>query len=734
MIDSTRDFTKGLNESQKAAVEQTDGPLLILAGAGSGKTKTIVHRIANLISLGVPPQKIIAVTFTNKAAKEMRDRTFSLVGDPAHGVLLRTFHALGLYLLRRYHKHLDYPPEFTIWDESDSRGVIEKILETNFPSINKFSKTEIRYFNNTIASWKDNLIRPEDVPDMIDLDLLEGGDIMVQLYEQYEQTKRKSIAFDFADLLYQTVLILERSERLLSDLHRIYHYFLVDEYQDTNKAQYTLIQLLSKKTRNLCVVGDDDQAIYGWRGADVQNILSFKADFPEAVIIKLEENYRSTQNILTLSNNVIRNNTQRMEKVLFSNLGDGELPLLRIFPDDETEARKTARAATALAKTIKPSEIVILYRTNAQSRLFEEALRREGQPYKIHGSTGFFDRREIKDLLAYISFLVNPYDRVAFFRIINTPSRGIGPKSVENILDYANSQNENFNFLEFLNADKSAAGLSDKASASMAEIYSWLKPVSDKIKNPVDMSLFFEDLLRKSGLKAMYKEEDKLMKTERIASIEELKNSMVQFQSDNPSGTVADYIQDISLFTSTTETGDDENSITLMTVHNSKGLEFDTVFLTGLEEDNFPHVLAKNSGSVDEERRLFYVAVTRAKKRLVLSRAERRMVFGIYRSQMPSRFLDEAGEKNYRVEGGTPTTYLERHDAAITESFRNTISSKIPRIQTDFKSGDKVKHPNFGTGKVLTLEGGGDAQKISIYFSDGKTRKFILRYTQLEKL
>lgn len=730
-----------LNDQQREAVEKTDGPLLVLSGAGSGKTRTIVHRIAWLIeNKNVPPNRIVAVTFTNKAAQEMRERAHELVGESASRVVIRTFHSLGLHLLRQYANALSYPPNFSIWDDSDQRQTIEIILNEEFSSQKSFNKTHIRYFYQTISSFKDQLISPDEVADKADLDEYEFGDLLEDVYRIYEERKKLSQAMDFADLIYQTVTLLQRDEAILADLHRKFRYFLVDEYQDTNHAQYMLVQLLAAKDKNLCVVGDDDQSIYGWRGADVNNILDFREDFPDALVTKLEENYRSTQSILDIANHVIRNNHSRMEKTLFTSISGGEKPQLSVYSDDRSEAKEVALAVSEELKKTSPSSIAVLYRTNAMSRQFEEAFLAENIPYRIYGGTAFFARREIKDAMAYLQFLVNPQDEIAFLRIINTPSRGLGEKSVEKLVEHYRKEQEIPDLLELMNYAE-GAGLARKASSGLEELYEWMSAMQEKANSASDFALLFEDMLSKSGLYSMYEEEDRLLGSKRLDSLSELKNSMILFQNENPEGTLGDYLQNVSLFSSTQEMEGDNNSVALMTVHNAKGLEFDTVFLTGLEENIFPHYLSQTEGSVEEERRLFYVAVTRARKRLFLSRAARRMTFGRYQNMDESRFLEEVEDSLLEVREFTappvssfPTrSFPGTAKKKSTSPFRNTVG--IPSgPPPDLKRGDEVEHQNFGRGKVLNIEGSGDSAKIHIYFNDGKTRKFILRFTKLKKL
>ena len=729
-----------LNEPQRDAVEATEGPVLILAGAGSGKTKTIVHRIAYLIhEKKVPPWKIVAVTFTNKAALEMAERAGAITGPIANECLIRTYHSLGLYLLRRYAEYINYPSNFTIWDDTDQRGAIQQITN-NF--LEKFNKTQVRYFAQCISSFKDQLISPEELTDKVDLDQYEYGDLLQEIYQMYEIRKTNSLAMDFSDLTYKIVKIFQDNQEVLKRLHQKYAYFLVDEYQDTNHAQYMMIHLLSKGSNNLCVVGDDDQAIYSWRGANIHNILDFNQDYPEAKLVKLEQNYRSTRAILDLSNSVISELDDRMEKTLWTEKLEGPKPKLYILQSDYEEASSIANMIDALKYEIKLKNIVILYRTNGQSRIIEEALLAKKLPYKVYGGISFYDRKEVKDLLAYLRIIANAFDEASFIRLINTPARGIGEKSVQKLFDFRAQTliAENRDFISLLKRDD--LPLSNKAKTEAAVLGNTLLDFAQKIQNYVDFGLLFEDLLEQSGLKALYGEEDRLLGTSRLENLAEVKQSMQNFQAENSESSLADYLQDISLYTSNQEKTD-EDCLQLMTVHNAKGLEFDTVFLAGLDDDLFPHYFSKREGDGDEERRLLYVAITRAQNRLYLTRAKRRMTQGKVSNTRPSPFLTSMGpdllDPQVSDSGGRFYEAQPRQAPRpqSTYQFNNMVTDVAKKFSSgesaQFKSGDVVVHQSFGRGRVIRLEGSGDATKIHIFFEDNKSRKFLLAYTKLSK-
>jgi len=746
-----------LNENQKKAVLKTEGPLIILAGAGSGKTKTIIHRLAYLIhEKQVKPWNIAAVTFTNKAANEMKERAIQIAGPIASESQIRTYHSFGLYILRNNASYLNYPSSFTIWDDTDQKAVIQSILKKHFSQ--QFNATEVRYFLQTISSLKNELTSPEMFAEEIAETEYEFSDILPEVYQMYEIQKTNSLAFDFADLIYQTVYILQTQPEVLEKLQNKFQYFLVDEYQDTNHAQYSMISLLADKHKNLCVIGDDDQAIYGWRGADVNNIIDFKNDYKDVEIIKLEKNYRSTKQILTVSNNIIKNNSSRMEKTLYSDVEDTKLPVLVKLDNDKEEANYIARKIKSLKSEILLSDIALLYRTNAQSRVLEEALLNENIPYRIFGGLSFFARKEIKTVLSYLRFIVNPFDEISFLRIIQFPSKGIGEKSIEKILNYRNTKigdndSELYDFY-FLLKEINNIQLSKKAEHSLVKTLSWLEELSKKIKNQIDFGILLEDLLDKSGLKKSIEEEDRLLGTAKMENVEELKNSMMKYQLDNPDILLNDFLQDISLLTSSKDTSSEENQdqVNLMTVHNAKGLEFHTVFIVGMNEDVFPHYFAKEEDSIEEERRLVYVAITRAKKNLFITYTKQRFQQGWMKPFYPSIFIAEILEntiekinltdnsfnnRNYSNKSKKPvsTFFNSKYKSnSIKEKsdFTNTISSGSSNAK--FSTGDRVSHASFGKGRVLRIEGKGDASKIHIFFDDKKSRKFLIKFAKIDKI
>ena len=646
MNKKTEDLLSVLNQQQQEASTKTEGPVLILAGAGSGKTRTIIHRIAYLIhEKKVFPSRIVAVTFTNKAAEEMLNRALEVAGTDASRCIIRTYHSLGLYFLRLNAQHINYPSNFTIWDATDQTEIINMILKNKFQK--NFSRVQIKYLLQTISFFKDQLVSPQELLDKIDVEEYEYSDILPALYTQYELQKQKALSMDFDDLIYRNVKLFEKMPHVLRGIQGKYEYFMVDEYQDTNRAQYVFIQELVKKSRNLCVVGDDDQAIYGWRGADVNNILDFRKDFPDAYVVKLEQNYRSNQPILDIANGVIEYNSERMPKKLWTKQKEGEPPYIVTFQDPTQEALSIAQIIQNLSMEVPSEEIAVLYRTNAQSRPIEEAMRSLNIPYRIFGGISFFERKEIKDVMAYLRFLVNPNDDLSFIRLVSTPSKGIGVKNLQKILEFRDiifkEQPQEMGLLKIMSLAQEIK-ISPKVQEVLESLYEWLLPLYEKVREKTDLNFLLNDILDTSGLAEDFMKEDKLLGTHRLENIEEFKNSLKQFQRDHPNTLLEDYLQEVALYTSPNEMSRSTEVVNLMTIHNAKGLEFEIVFILSLDQNVLPHYLSIKQATYDEERRLFYVALTRAKQKIYMTRCLRRMQQGFYQDTVPSMFLGEIDE------------------------------------------------------------------------------------------
>ncbi|MCB1193486.1 MAG: UvrD-helicase domain-containing protein [Leptospiraceae bacterium] len=720
---------ENLNPSQKAAVLQTNGPVLILAGAGSGKTRVITHRIAHLIlNENVPPYKICSVTFTNKAAAEMQERVKELIPRSSEYVQIRTFHSLCLNILKRDSVHAGLQPGFTVYDTDLQESLIKQIIKDLH-----IGRDDIKPSTavNAISRAKDSLILPDEYAATKGKNYYEME--IAKIYEEYEKRKAIQNGVDFGDLILKTYLMFKNSPEILQKYHDRWEYIMVDEYQDTNKIQYYLTKLLAEKHQNLCVVGDDDQSIYSWRGADINNILDFEKDFPNTFTVKLEENYRSTSNIIKAASTLIQNNIGRKEKVIFTNQSPGEKISLSQYTNDTDEAYSIIKKIQELYKQEKSySKFAIFYRTNAQSRYFEEALRSSAIPYKIFGGFRFFDRAEIKDLLAYLAVINNPVDSSSLLRIINKPARRIGDTTIEKLRQL--SIEEGISILEALNSDKIKMQKATKNKAK--ELYKTLEELIDL--SPTNRPSSIAQLtLEKTGLLDEYKNNKNPESLTKIENLEQLINSIIEYEEESEEPSLDDYLGKISLITSEENKNESQDCIVLMTVHNSKGLEFDYVFLAGMEEGTFPHRMSMDTASeLEEERRLCYVAITRARKKLFISHSEHSRRYGDIQYKIPSRFLSEIPENliiankqygNNRIPEATPYPI---HTKFPTQDHKTKTAVSNGG---NFQISSKVLHKAYGVGKIIEIYGKGDNTSVKIQF-DYFTKKFFLKYTPLELL
>jgi DNA helicase-2/ATP-dependent DNA helicase PcrA len=735
--------TKNLNPEQLKAVEALKGPLLILAGAGSGKTRVLTHRIANLIVQGLAqPQNILAVTFTNKAAKEMRERALSLLHKldiyPTQPPHIATFHSFCVQVLRSYIHVLDYNPNFTIYDRADQLSLVKKI----FRQLNLDSKTySAQAFLSTINSSKIYGVTPEDLAK----EAVHGVDKkMAEVYKLYETQMKDANALDFDDLLLKTILLFEKNPEVLSFYQDELKFIMVDEYQDTSFIQYKLIQLLAKAHRNLCAVGDEDQSIYSWRGANIENILNFEKDFPEAKVIKLEENYRSTKVIVSAASEVIKNNSERKDKTLFTQNKEGDKIIAREVASEYDEGKFVAQTIQGIMNdhSISYDDIAIFYRTNSQSRAIEEELRSYRIPYQIIGGLKFYDRLEIKDLIAYMRLVLNPNDDVSFMRVLNTPTRGIGNVTEGKIIEYAKAHN-----LTLMRATQEMAnggvfnGGTTKKLQSFLNIVEYLR-VQVKENRPADFLKLMVDHLQFVEYLKFEKPDDY---SQRLENINELTNVLVKFEKERgQEATLKQFLEEVSLVSDVDELDGAQHSIKMMTLHISKGLEYPYVFIVGFEDGIFPSTQSVESmdpALLEEERRLCYVGMTRAKEKLFLSFTRKRMQWGQEQINPPSRFLKEIPmqymeissnimrPKNFQIKGdyGFQPTKLDNPFPDYEDTFEETGHS-------GFKKGMKVRHPSFGIGTIHQLEGQGEDQKITILFANHSMKKFILKYARLERV
>ena len=760
-----------LNPQQRQAVLQTEGPLLVLAGAGSGKTRVLTCRVARLIEQGVPAWRILAITFTNKAAKEMVERVDALAGSAAEEAWVSTFHSCCARILRRDIEKLGYKRDFSIYDEDDRTTVIKRVAKEMNLSDKEFPPKAIKA---VISDAKNRLLTPKEW-------LQDAGDNFrnrkfYEAFVKYEDALRGNNALDFDDLLIKTLVLLSEHPPVLEYYQNRFDYVLVDEYQDTNAAQYQFVRLMAGNKRTLCVVGDDDPSIYGWRGADISNILDFEKDYPDAVVIKLEQNYRSTGNILDAANQVIAHNAGRKEKALWTQSDAGDKVALYHAMDERDEAAFAALMSKKLIdkEGYRPGEIAVLYRTNAQSRVLEEAFIRAGVPNRIYGGQRFYDRKEVKDLIAYMRALVNPDDDVSVRRIINEPKRGIGEASIQALADWA-AQNE----VSLMAAALSAADTGLSAGA-VKKIGAFADLMVSLTESMYDKSLtdFVEELIEQTGyvraLEASKTEENQT----RIENIRELEGAVSEYQELNPEAGLSDFLENVALISDVDNMNQTSGAVTLMTLHSAKGLEFDAVFLVGMEEGVFP--LSRSlfdESALEEERRLAYVGITRAKKRLFLSHARTRLLYNARSANELSRFVSEipnrliqdgaakaqmrvpppSGRTGYAPQpryGQDGSTYAPQPVQKCPQARANYAPQPaqkgalgIPGLQKGFgksaeparglqifKTGDIVMHSTFGRGEVIDVAESGGRSYVQVRFPGDVEKKFAADVAPLRKI
>lgn len=722
----------GLNKEQQQAVQHTEGPLLILAGAGSGKTKVLTVRIAHLLAQGVNPYEILAITFTNKAAKEMKSRVEGLVGDVANRIWLSTFHSFCAKFLRfELDNFLGYNSNFTIYDTSDSQAVIKAALK----ALNLDDKYyPVGAMIAAISDAKNKLLFASDFRKQA-RDFYQQK--VADVYEYYERELRKNNALDFDDLLLVAVKLLQSNEAVLDKYSKRFRYVMIDEYQDTNHAQYLLAKLLASHWKNIAVVGDADQSIYAWRGADIQNILDFEKDYPNCISIKLEQNYRSTKIILDAANAVIENNEGRPKKNLWTDKTEGAK--IQHFTA-QSEHEEAAFIGDTIAKKhdihgVPYGDMAILYRTNAQSRVLEEALIKRALPYIMVGGTKFYDRKEIKDVLAYLRVLYNPFDDLSLLRIINVPKRSIGATTVAKLQDYARANGTSlFMTLTQLHLVDSIKGKTkEKLEEFGILIFTLVAEMEDRTVLDI-----LESILYRTGYLAQLEESTDPQDQARAENIGELLSVAKDFQDTNPSGTVEDFLEQVALVNDVDSFEQEESKVTLMTLHAAKGLEFPIVFLGGLEEGLFPHSRTlMNPEEIEEERRLAYVGITRAEKELYISNATTRTVFGRTSSYLPSRFIDEIPEElvdGLRAKRKVPDD-IKRHVPQHMSVTSRPVTKPIVRneVIADWKIGDTAIHSKWGNGKVINVAGEGAGMKLTIEFPTQGVRVVMAKFAPVKK-
>lgn len=688
-----------LNDKQKEAVLYGDGPLLILAGAGSGKTSVLTTRVAYLIKeRGVDPRSIVAITFTNKAAKEMKERIIKLVGSTGYNIQISTFHSFGLRIIKENHERLGYDRNFTILDSDDSLTVIKKILK----DLNIDSKRyNPKFIKNKISSCKNEMVTPDKYKVLVNDEV---SDIIYKVYKKYQETLLRSNSLDFDDLLVKPIELFNKHPDVLQQYQELFKYIFIDEYQDTNEVQYIFSKMLSAKYKNICVVGDDAQSIYSFRGANFKNILNFEKDYKDAKVILLEQNYRSTKTILNAANSVIKNNVQKKDKSLWTENEVGEkIKYVRALDEKDEASFVTKEIKKLKDDGASLDEFAVLYRTNAQSRAIEEGFLNSNIPYRIVGAYAFYSRKEIKDLLAYLKLIYNPKDDVSLERIINYPKRGIGAKTIDN-----------------LSMDAVLNGTSIFDVIEKGKELEFKKLILDMKKQSESLSLTetIDMVLDKSGIKNDLESEHTLEADIRLENLEEFKSITKTFEEESGVASLEDFLNEVSLVSDVNdEKNDDSPKVTLMTIHSVKGLEFKYVFVIGMEENIFPHVNSLEEGALEEERRLCYVAITRAKKKLYLVNALKRMLYGRTSINVPSRFINEIDKE-----------YMQMPE--VKSLAKKLDVEKMFNEDNGLKTGDNVVHDTYGPGVVVNV----DKSIATIAFKKGGIKKLMKNHKSIKKV
>ncbi len=755
----------GLNDKQREAVTTTEGPVMIIAGPGSGKTRALTHRIAYLLAAGkAQPRDILALTFTNKAANEMQERVEALVGDDARGMWVGTFHSSFARLLRMEGDKIGYSEDFSIYDTADSKRLIRQQMKGRNLDTDVVKPRSVQ---RMISSAKNEMIDPQEYAELARGDQQE---IVAEVYPAYERALKQANALDFDDLLLKPIELFEQHEDVLEKYQRRWQYVHIDEYQDTNQAQYVLARKLSGRHKNLCVVGDDAQSIYAFRGADITNILNFDNDYPDATTIRLERNYRSTENIIRLADSIIEENDDQIEKSLWTDNAEGEYVALMEALSEKDEAQKIERRVRDLhlRDGMEYGDFAVLYRTNAQSRAIEEALRKENVPYRVIGGTSFYERKEIKDVLAYLKLLVNPNDTASLQRVINYPTRGIGDKTQARLQRYA--QQHNLSLWQAVERVEEIETLGTRAERAVGKFRRLIARYASKVgTGSVPADELARDLIQDAGLLSELRKEHTRENLQRWENVQELISALAEYVESTEDATISTFLQEVALMTDQDEAEEGDDKVTLMTLHAAKGTEFPVVFVAGLEEGLFPLEQAtQEKAELEEERRLFYVGVTRAEERLYLSWARSRYRYGEQTSNTRSRFLEEVDSDVVRTEaGGELEQQTDRFSAEEGPSadydemdphyYRQDLSGDggatgssdgLRRIEStdggggrrvvydeghgEIVPGAQVEHQKFGRGKVQSLEGEGDKATAVVFFgSDVGNKKLKLKYANL---
>jgi DNA helicase-2/ATP-dependent DNA helicase PcrA len=739
-------FLEDLNPAQIEAVKATNGPVMIIAGAGSGKTRVLTYRIAYLMECGVPSYQILALTFTNKAASEMKNRIIKLKGDEAGSLWMGTFHSMFARILRKECIHLKFTPAFTIYDSDDSLSAIKKVMmKLNLPT-QQFNPIAIR---SRMSNAKNQYLSPGKYAELA-RDLFDEKTALV--YTEYQKTLERSNAMDFDDLLVKPIELFEKKKAVLEKYQDRFKFILVDEFQDTNRAQYRVIQLLGNRYRNISVVGDDAQSIYSFRGADIRNILDFQKDFSDCQLFRLEQNYRSTKSIISVADQLIHFNKEQLKKNLWTANPLGEPVTLIQCADDHEEGSKIVRAIQqeSQRRKLDLKDFAVLYRTNAQSRALEEAFRKNAIPYEIIGGIRFYERKEIKDILAYLRLLANPTDEVSLLRILNYPARGIGDITVERVRKF--STKHSLSIFDSLKRIEEITELTDRAKSSLTQFRTLIEKYQT-LRPQMTFSEIARSLVDELGILTVFKEERTAESMSRWENVQELLSAISEFSHEKPNATLELFLEEVALVSDIDTWEGEQNSVTLMTLHASKGLEFPVVIIAGLEEGLLPfYSSALESEDVEEERRLFYVGITRAEQKLYITYTNLRYRFGDVTYPSESRFLSELGTENIeritkripRQSAGAPLFEFDKLKAASKRPARQKakegstyFDDAMPNYETEsqehfeIKRGIIVKHELFGRGRVVEVTGKGEAQKAIVQFDEYGRKNLIVKYAKL---
>ena len=716
-----------LNTEQLQAVEYNAGPHMIVAGAGSGKTRVLTHKIALLIEKGTEPSAILALTFTNKAAKEMKERIRSLIGKKAEELWMGTFHSIFSRVLRVESEKIGYRSNYSIYDREDSVSLVGNIISNLNITLEAITANGVQH---KISYLKNQMIMPQDFEKSSGL--TPSDKKFAEIYTEYNKRLFENNAMDFDDLLLKPIQLFTENEKVLSKYKKMFKYILVDEYQDTNIAQYELLKLLSPAKDKVCVVGDDAQSIYSWRGAEIKNMLNFKKDFTGSKIFRLEQNYRSTKMILAAADSVIKNNTSQIPKTLWTDNPDGELLTLVKATDEKDEAYQIAKKIKkeVTTKKLTLNDIAIFYRLNSQSRALEDALRRDKIPYKIIGGVEFYRRKEVKDVLAYLRVLANSNDEESLLRIMNFPQRGIGNTSITKMIAFARKLN--LSLFKTMMRVFEVIEVKERIQKNVKQFRLLLDKYIE-LKEKLSIGELTSALLDELGILRIYKEEGTSDSMSRYDNIQELVSAVHEYGKSNPKATLEDFLAEVSLIAGVDQYDEKAHAVTLMTVHSAKGLEFPVVFVTGLEEDIFPLSQRFDQDSkIEEERRLFYVAVTRAKEKVYLSYARSRYRFGEVAYQSKSRFLDEVDDSTFEETDGAGTKKAGRRKKVYYDEYYQESFDDYDQDRRSLRVGSRVTHQIFGMGKIQQITGTGDLQRVTIAFEKVGVKQLLTKFANLK--